>query len=235
MISDKAVLVIIPCFNEAKSILSVLDEVKEQGHPLSPLIVDDGSTDRTNAVVKSASLTLRLHTNLGIGGAVQTGIQYALEHQYSSCVQLDGDGQHLASEINSLIKRQNETGADIVIGSRFLEVHSFRSTGPRRLGIACLKWLITRITHVPITDPTSGFRLLNRKAIELFSREYPLDFPEPVSLVLAIKSGLSISEVGVRMRERTYGHSSISGLKTISYLIRVSFNILLVCLRRSFS
>ena len=187
------VLIVIPCYNEEASLPSLLPEllstVLPNGYQLEALIVNDCSKDNTSAVAKKYKATvIDLPVNLGIGGAVQTGIRYALEQGYDIAIQLDGDGQHPPKELPKLINYHLETGANIVIGSRFLEKEGFQSSFARRLGIKYFHWVNRLMTGLQIYDSTSGFRLFDRKAIELAAFNYPDEYPEPESLVVFSKA-----------------------------------------------
>jgi Glycosyltransferases involved in cell wall biogenesis len=219
---EERVLIIIPCFNEEASIENLLREIAQLGEGYDTLVVDDGSTDATYAKAAKLSSTIKLVRNLGIGGAVQTGIKFAAESGFDFCVQIDGDGQHPPSEISKLLRAHRESPCSLVIGSRYLFNDSFRSTAARRFGSKAIAWsLNTLFKSCKVTDPTSGMRLMDRRAIELFAESYPHDFPEPISLAWALRAGLRVSECGVKMRCRDSGTSSIRGLKPIAYMLRV--------------
>ena len=160
--------------------------------------------------------------NLGIGGAVQTGILYARENDFDLAIQLDGDGQHPPKELPKLINHHLETGANIVIGSRFLEKEGFQSSFARRMGIKYFHWVNRLMTGEQIYDSTSGFRLFDRKAIALASLSYPDEYPEPESLVVFSKAGLKIAEVPVVMAERQSGQSSIRSFGSLYYCFKVT-------------
>ena len=220
--SKPRVLLIIPCFNEQESIEHLLIEIASLKANYSTVVVDDGSKDSTYDKAVKLSPTIRLLQNLGIGGAVQTGIKYALNNGFDFCVQIDGDGQHPPSEISKLLSTYEKAPASIVIGSRYLLNDSFRSTLARRFGGKTIGWFLNKLfVGCDITDPTSGMRLMDRKAIEFFSISYPYDFPEPISLAWALRAGLTVKECGVQMRSRTNGQSSIVGWKPIAYMLRV--------------
>lgn len=227
------VLIIIPCYNEEKSIAEVIRSVRELGADFHPLVVDDGSVDRSFAIASALGPCLHLSSNLGIGGAVQAGIRYAKEHRYPLCAQIDGDGQHIASELLRLIEAMRQNAADLVVGSRYLVKKGFQSTFLRRLGAGIIARTLKLAFAVTVTDPTSGLRLMNRRCIDLFSRNYPYDYPEPVSLAMALSAGHKIAEVEAVMRERAQGVSSIGGLKTVGYMIRVISFILIARCKRS--
>ncbi|WP_101722953.1 glycosyltransferase family 2 protein [Eggerthella timonensis] len=221
------VLVVIPAYNEQESIVSVVNDVASAGYDY--VVVNDGSTDETLSICKAHGFNvLNLPQNLGIGGCVQAGHKYALLHGYDVDIQFDGDGQHDARCIPSLVELI-ESGSDLAIGSRFVEdTDGFRSTALRRLGIVWLSFWIKAFSGKRITDPTSGFRASSKTAMALFARNYPTDYPEPESIMLAIKSGLSVNEAPATMRERQGGKSSIGGLSSLYYMIKVSLAISIV-------
>jgi glycosyltransferase involved in cell wall biosynthesis len=161
-----------------------------------------------------------LSNNLGIGGAMQTGYKYAFYNDYDIAIQFDGDGQHIAEEISKLLNKIYE--ADIVIGSRYLEKKGFQSSGIRRFGIKFFTFLIMFLTGQRITDPTSGFRAANKRVIEIFAGNYPMDYPEPETICLLARNKFKVCETSVVMREREDGRSSITMLKSIYYMIKVS-------------
>jgi glycosyltransferase involved in cell wall biosynthesis len=197
-------------------------------------VIDDGSWDATCAVAAAHSPVARLPQNLGIGGAVQTGIKYAARQNFDFCVQIDGDGQHDPRAIETLLDAYRKHPANITIGSRFIDRSGFCSTRLRRAGIRLIVLALEALFHGGrITDPTSGMRLFDRAAIAFFAKSYPTDFPEPISLAWAMRAGLTVSEVPVEMRARETGVSSIDGLKSASYMIRVLGYILLARLVRS--
>lgn len=230
------VLMIIPAYNEGKSIVNtvkMLDNAKLKKHTLDYIVINDGSKDNTKEVCIENNINfIDLPNNLGIGGAVQTGYKYALYNDYDIAIQFDGDGQHDASYISFLVK-EIENGNDIVIGSRFVEeLSEFKSTFVRRIGINFLSWLIKVCTKKRIYDPTSGFRASNRKIIKEFATEYPIDYPEPDTIVTIIKKGYKVSEIPVKMNERKEGVSSLNVniFKPIYYMIKVSIAIIISAL-----
>lgn len=222
------VLVIIPAYNEQDCILQTVHTIEECGYDY--VVVNDGSKDATLSICRDNGINvLDLPQNLGIGGAVQAGHKYAQRFGYDIDVQVDGDGQHDPSYIPALVSLIQQ-GADLAIGSRFLEVtDGFQSTFMRRVGIKWLSWWIKLFTGKVVTDPTSGFRACNRRAIELFCKSYPDDYPEPESISLAMKLGLDVREASVQMLERQGGTSSIGGFSSIYYMIKVSLAIWLTC------
>lgn len=222
------VLVIIPAYNEQDCILSTVEKIKSCGYDY--VVVNDGSGDATLEICRNNGVNvLDLPQNLGIGGAVQAGHKYAQRYGYDVDVQVDGDGQHDPSYIPRLVELI-EGGADLAIGSRFLEkTEGFQSTFMRRVGITWLSFWIKLFTGKRVTDPTSGFRACGKRAIDLFCKNYPMDYPEPDSIAHAIRSGLSVREASVSMLERQGGRSSIGGLSSVYYMIKVSLAIWITC------
>lgn len=215
------ILIIIPAYNEEKSILNVVNDIKSCGVVCDYLIVNDCSTDGTARICEENNLNfVSLSNNLGIGGAMQTGYKYAYENGYDVAMQFDGDGQHIASEIPKVLNLIE--AADIVIGSRYLEKKGFQSSQMRRFGIKFFTFLIKTLTGQKITDPTSGFRAVYGRVIEIFAKDYPTDYPEPETICLLARNKFKILETGVVMKERESGASSITFIKSIYYMIKVS-------------
>lgn len=221
-------LIIIPAYNEEKNILKTVKTLVETNNKVDYVVINDGSKDKTRQVCIDNDINfVDLPNNLGIGGAVQTGYKYAKKYGYDVAIQFDGDGQHDASYIDDLVE-QIEKGADLVIGSRFVkELSEFKSTKIRRIGINFLSGLIKLCTGKRICDPTSGFRAANISVINEFVKNYPIDYPEPDTIVSIIKKGYKVKEIPVKMKERENGKSSISPLKSIYYMIKVSISIIM--------
>lgn len=226
LMANSKVLVIIPAFNEADCIVETVNQVISAGYDY--IVINDGSHDNTLDICRSHGFNvLDLPQNLGIGGAVQAGHKYAKTFGYDIDIQFDGDGQHDASFLPQLVSAI-ESGADIAIGSRFLEkTDGFQSTHLRRLGKTWLSGVLRATTGLSITDPTSGFRACGGGAIDLFCRYYPIDYPEPESIAVAKKAGLVIREIPVSMHERKGGVSSIGAISSIYYMIKVSLAIVI--------
>ena len=226
-------IVIIPAYNEEKSIVKTVQDICEHAPEFDYIIINDCSTDHTLDICRENQLhVLNLPINLGIGGAVQTGFLYAYTNGYDYAVQFDGDGQHDARYLQRMRDYLEEQKADMLIGSRFLEKEGFQSTGMRRFGIRYFSVLIKLLTGVTITDPTSGMRMINRDIIALYSESYPKDYPEPESVVSIINRGKKVLEYPVEMRKRMEGTSSISPLKSVYYMIKVTLAILIEMLRK---
>lgn len=224
------ILIILPCFNEEKSIGTILQQIKIIRIPetiITALAVNDASTDNTlNEIKKYSSVYIDLPQNLGIGGAVQSGLKYAYENNFDIAVQIDGDGQHPPSELFKVISPIIQNKADVSIGSRFIDKEGFQSSFLRRIGISFLSSLIKLRSNQTILDCTSGYRAFNKKAIELSASYYPKKYPEPESTLYFIKKGLRVKETPVIMEARDGGVSSISGWRGIYYMLKVSMAIL---------
>lgn len=220
-------LVIIPAYNEEGSIIRTVADIRENAPDFDYIIINDCSTDRTKYICHDNNLNyLDLPVNLGIGGAVQTGYLYAARNNYDVAIQFDGDGQHSATYLESMASHI-EAGSSMVIGSRFIEKEGFQSSSLRRLGIKYFTVLIKLLTGKTITDPTSGMRMVNKELINFFSKNYPKDYPEPESVVTILKKKYLVKEVPVIMNERTEGVSSISLIKSVYYMIKVSLAMLI--------
>lgn len=226
------VLIIIPAYNEQEALGGLLTEIRgleNVGAELETVVVDDGSADRTAEVAHAGGArVLELCGNLGIGGAVQSGLRLAAREKFDFAVQIDGDGQHPPSELARLIEAAKALPVpDLVVGTRYKDKANFRSTLLRRLGSGWLKLVLRVVARVHVSDPTSGFRLYGPRALALFDETYPYDFPEPESLAVARANGLVISETPVTMRERQGGSSSIAGFSTLYYMLKVTLAIVL--------
>jgi glycosyltransferase involved in cell wall biosynthesis len=230
------VLAIVPAFNEERSLPAVVAGLRRSAPGVDVCVIDDGSTDGTGAVARSLGATvLSLPINLGIGGAVQAGYRWALRHGYDVAVQVDGDGQHDAGFLPTLVDEVASGRADLAVGSRFAGPRvkgAFRSTWSRRLGIRYLSAALRLRCGARVLDPTSGFRAAGRRAIELFARSYPPDYPEPESIAVAARAGLTVVEVPVRMTERLHGESSIGLGRSFYYLVKVSIALVLLPTRQ---
>lgn len=226
---DEKVLIVIPAYNEAESIERVVDNIKDNYPQYDYVVINDGSTDRTEEIcIKRGYNLISLPLNLGIGGAVQAGYKYALKRNYDIVIQIDGDGQHDIAYAADLIHPIIDGNADITIGSRFISKEGFQSTVTRRMGILLLSKLIFCTCFVKIRDVTSGFRAVNRRFIGIYAANYPGDYPEPEAIVAAIMHRGTIKEVPVVMQERENGSSSINFKRSIYYMIKVTLAIL-VC------
>ena len=228
------ILIIVPAFNEEGNIHGVIKKIREASSEYDIVVINDCSTDRTESTAKSLGVeVISLPINLGIGSTVQTGFKYAFQNKYDIAVQVDGDGQHNPAHINALIEPIKQNEADVVIGSRYIKKKGFQSFFLRRLGIRIFKFLNNILLRQNITDSTSGFRAYNAKSIELLKDNYPSDFPEPEAIVMLKKRKFRMREVPVEMEVRDKGVSSITGIKSIYYMIKVTIAIFIEYLRRS--
>ena len=226
-------LVIIPAYNESASIVNTVNDIKTNAPDFDYVVINDHSKDNTLQICKDAGLNvIDLPLNLGIGGAVQTGYLYACQNGYDIAVQFDGDGQHDAKYLNEMAETLVKEQADMVIGSRFIEKEGFQSSFTRRLGIRYFTFLIKILTGQKITDPTSGYRMCNRKIIELFAGNYPKDYPEPETTTWILRKKLKVLEIPVIMRAREEGVSSISLKKSFYYMFKVTMAIIIERTRR---
>jgi glycosyltransferase involved in cell wall biosynthesis len=216
-------LAVVPAYNEAATVGGVVQALLDHCPNFDVLVVDDGSTDATAACAADAGARVLKHPfNLGIGGAVQSGFQYAREHDYDFLVQVDGDGQHEAEEVRTLIDAMDaDPSIDMVCGSRFLQDGKYPAPVSRRTGIHIFAFLLSRIVGQRVSDPTSGFRLYNRRAIALFARDYPHDYPEVEAVLMCHFHELRMTEVPVHMSLRRGGVSSISSGKSVLYMSKV--------------
>jgi glycosyltransferase involved in cell wall biosynthesis len=229
-------LAIVPAFNEADSVVPTVAAIHQSVPEFDVLVVDDGSTDATaERAAKAGATVLRMPFNLGIGGAMQGGYMYALEHGYDVAVQVDGDGQHDPRHIADLLDRlQEDAELNMVTGSRFLAQsgHGFQSSAARRAGIRIFSTVVSLITRQRVTDPTSGFRMTNRRGIELFARDYPHDYPEVEAILLMHAHRLRSCEIPVVMRPRLTGASAISSTQSVYYMVKVLLAVFVGLFRR---
>ena len=226
-------IIIIPAYNEQLNIEKTIRDIRENAPGFDYVVIDDCSVDETRKICEANGIkVISLPVNLGIGGAVQTGYIYAKESGYDLAVQFDGDGQHNARYLKIMSEAMIEHSADMVIGSRFIENKGFQSSRTRRMGIAFLGLLIRVLTGRKITDPTSGMRMINRELIDLFSEEYPKDYPEPESVVQILAKKKTVVEIPVIMNGRSGGSSSISAIDSIYYMIKVTIAILIARIRK---
>jgi glycosyltransferase involved in cell wall biosynthesis len=217
-------LAVVPAYNEARTVGGVVRSLREHAPHFDVLVVDDGSTDRTADLARRAGArVLRLPFNLGIGGAVQAGFVFAQENGYSFLVQVDADGQHDPLEIRRLEEAmESDTQVDMVCGSRFL-TSDYRYPAPvsRRTGIHIFAYILSRVVGQRVSDPTSGFRLYNRRAIDLFAGDYPHDYPEVEAVLMVHFHRLRMREIPVRMYLRGGGVSTITSGKSVYYMVKV--------------
>lgn len=229
---------IIPAYNEEENICKTIQEIElyknECDFDLDYIVINDGSTDHTYDIcLKNSIHCINLVQNLGIGGAVQTGYIYAKRKNYDIAVQFDGDGQHDIRSLKAILKPIWDGKANFTIGSRFIKkTDGFQSTFMRRVGIKWLSSLIYFLSGKRIYDVTSGYRAADYRAISLLAKEYPIDYPEPESIMYLLKNGLVITEVSANMFEREGGVSSIYSWKAVYYMLKVSLAVICAKLQR---
>jgi len=227
------ILVIIPAYNEEKSIGKVIEEVKENAPEADIVVINDGSTDNTANVARRVGVKVISHPiNLGAGAAIQTGYKYALRFPYRIIVQLDADGQHLPTYIHSLANVLKNNSADVVIGSRFLSNQKYNGSRIRKLGMKIFSVVTSFILRQKITDTSSGFRALKRGVVDFFAHiDYPSDYQDADLIILTHSAGFRIKEVSVTMNEREGGKSALAGTKLIYYGFKMLLSIMVTLLR----
>jgi glycosyltransferase involved in cell wall biosynthesis len=229
------ILVIIPALNEEERIATVVQQVKEQVPEAEILVVNDGSSDQTAQKALAYGAKVLSHPfNLGYGVALQTGYKYALKNGFDYLLQMDGDGQHDPRYLRALLKEVEGGEVDVAIGSRFLGVGEYHVPLLRRMGMLLFGFLASRLNGQRITDPTSGYQALGRRAIEFYTRDaFPGDYPDADVLVMLHRAGLRMREVRVAMRPNANGRSMHSGLKPLYYIYKMLLSIILNLLRKN--
>ena len=218
-------LIVIPAYNEEENIVRVVDDLTCRFPQYDYVVVNDGSRDKTAALCRAHGYRLiDLPVNLGLAGAFQTGLRYAADNGYDCAMQLDADGQHRPEYIPAMLE-ELEDGADIVIGSRFLTVKKPKTL--RMVGSYIISWSIRQATGRAICDPTSGMRLFNRAMVEEFAQNLNYG-PEPDTISYLIKNGAAVKEVQVEMGERIAGHSYLTMMKSVQYMVKMAISILLI-------
>lgn len=226
------ILIVMPAWNESGSVAEIVREVATAVPSARILVVDDGSSDATAELARTAGATVaQLPYNLGVGGAMRTGFRYAQSEGFDAVVQVDADGQHDPSEITRLVERLGE--ADLVLGARFAGAGDYRVTGPRHWAMAVLSRMLSAVAGTQLNDTTSGFRASGPRAIALFARHYPAEYLGDTieALVIAARSGLRIEQVPVAMRPRQAGTPSHNPFKAAAYLARAFLALIFAMLR----
>ena len=230
---SEQMLVLIPCFNEQGRVGEVIRSVKNILPSAAIVVIDDASTDNSAEEASKAGAVVLTHgTNLGYGGALETGYLYAINKGYETVVQMDGDGQHPADQLPKLMAPAADDNPDIVIGSRYPEKTSNPSISIlRKTGHKLISLIIFMLTGLRLSDPTSGFQMLNKRALKFFSSGvFPCDYPDSDVILMARMAGLRIREVPVEMRTRASGKSMHSGLEPFYYAIKMSLAMFIVLL-----
>lgn len=218
----ESLLVIVPALNEEAAVGQVVRSIRAVLPGVPVLVIDDCSVDSTVAVARAAGArVLALPHHLGLGGCVQAGYKLAYELGYQYVIRVDGDGQHDPRDIPRVYEALRETGCEMVIGSRFVEENGSRSGPVRSLGIRFFRAVLRPILGKPVRDPTSGFVGVNRAALQVFSKSFPLEYPEIEALVVLQRKAFRFAEVPCKMRPRMGGRSSITALRSIYYIFHV--------------
>lgn len=233
---EPSCLIIMPAWNEEEVVGSTIRELQATmpGHDL--LVVDDGSTDATSRVARAAGANvLQLPYNMGVGGAMRAGYKYAQRLDYDRAIQVDADGQHDPRDIERVLA--GLAHADISIGARFAERGTYKASGPRKWAMDLLAAMFSRVAHTRLTDVTSGFRAGNRRAIAQYCRYFPAEYLGDTidSLAMALRAGLTVTQVPVEMRERQAGTPSNNPWKSAIYLVRSLFSFMLSMTRKRVS
>jgi glycosyltransferase involved in cell wall biosynthesis len=235
---DNKTLVIIPVYNEYENIKKVIEEIRQELPDVDILIIDDGSIDNSQYLLRNLKNVISLvHPfNIGYALALKTGFKYAIEHEYQYIIQFDGDGQHIASEAHKLLNTIRELQSDIVIGSRFMEKSGYRHSFLRRMGTRIFRSLIKSTCNKEIFDPTSGFQVLNRSVFTHYARmPYFPQFPDANLIVEMILSGFVVHEVPVKMRNRFNGKGMHDGIfSSMNYMVLIIYNIIIILTKHQF-
>ena len=229
------ILVVIPALNEEERIATVVQQVMEQVPEAQIVVVNDGSSDRTAQEALAYGAKVLSHPfNMGYGVALQTGYKYALKNDFDFLLQMDGDGQHDPRYLRALLKEVEVGEVDVAIGSRFLGVGEYHVPWLRRIGMLLFGFVASRLNGQRITDPTSGYQALGRRAIEFYTHDsFPGDYPDADVLVMLHRAGLLMREMPVRMRPNSNGHSMHSGLKPLYYTYKMLISIILNLFRKN--
>jgi glycosyltransferase involved in cell wall biosynthesis len=217
-----ALLIVVPAFNEEEAIGQVVREIRATAPGVPVLVIDDCSVDGTAALARAAGAeVLPLPHHLGLGGAVQAGYKLAFELGYEYVIRMDGDGQHDPRFIPKILEALRTSSCQMVIGSRYLDGGAEHTSFARGLGIRFFRLVLRPILGREVRDPTSGFVGVNREALQVFSRSFPLEYPEIETLVVLQRKAFRFVEVPCRMRQRLAGRSTITALRSLYYIAHV--------------
>jgi glycosyltransferase involved in cell wall biosynthesis len=227
-------LIFVPAYNEESNIGKTLQSIIVNKFPADLLVIDDGSADNTAQVARNFGASVLSHPiNLGYGAAIQTGYKYAVKKEYKYVIHLDADGQHEPNSIHLFLEEMKKQDGDILVGSRFLNNQEYKTSYTRLIGIKLFAFIASKMMKQKVTDPTSGYQMLNRAAFEFFSQEiYPVDYPDVDVIVMAHKAGFRVREIPVTMYSRSEGISMHSGLKPFYYVFKMFLSLLVTLLRK---
>lgn len=227
------ILAILPAFNEEASLRQLAGAIDESLPGIDVLVVNDGSSDATSALARSLGFAvLDMPHNVGVGCAMQAGFQYAVSRGYDAVLRMDADGQHPPKAAAALFRRRAETGADIIVGSRYLNENCKASTVWRGLGSRLLAWFLGTICRTRVTDPTSGFWLVSSPLLDYFARDFPTDYPEPEAIALLHRLGYTFAEAPAAFRSRKHGRSSIGSIDAMYFMVKVGLALAVDRVRR---
>lgn len=230
--TGERILILIPAYNEEGSIGTVVREVREVLGPVDILVVDDSSEDQTALLARAAgAMLVSVPHHLGLGGVVQAGYRLAYEYGYDYVVRLDGDGQMDPRDVPRLLAALRSEGVQMVIGSRYMEKGSLYTSWIREMGIRFFRVILRPILGKSVRDPTSGFVGVNREALQVFSRSFPLEYPEIEALVVLRRKAFRFAEVPCRVRPRKAGRSTITPAKSLYYIVHVLLGVLVNILK----
>ncbi|MCX6135456.1 MAG: glycosyltransferase family 2 protein [Ignavibacteriales bacterium] len=234
MVSEQDILVLIPAFNEQDRIGAVIVDARREMPKAKVLVVDDGSSDNTADVSRSAGAQVVSHPfNLGVGGALQTGYKFAVQRGFRYVIQLDGDGQHSPAFLRTFLSQLNETEADLIIGSRFIRGYSVKGGFFRTAGNALFAKLLSALIRERLTDPTSGYRALKATVLQFCVQDtYGFDYPDADFLLTLHRAGFKMEEIPIEVAPRSGGMSQHSGLAPIYYMIKMFLSIFIILLRK---
>jgi glycosyltransferase involved in cell wall biosynthesis len=218
----ESLLILIPCFNEEGAVANVISDIRRVLPRVPVLVVDDASGDATTTAARRAGAhVLALPHHLGLGGCVQAGYKLAFELGFAYVIRVDGDGQHSAEDIPRVFQMLRTSGCQMVIGSRYMDGNREYTSTLRGFGISLFRAVLRPILGKPVNDPTSGFVGVNYEALALFSKSFPLEYPEIEALVVLQRKAFRFEEVPCTVRPRQAGRSSITAIKSIYYIIHV--------------
>ncbi|MBM3785305.1 MAG: glycosyltransferase family 2 protein [Acidobacteria bacterium] len=227
-----SLLLLIPAYNEEGAVASVIEEIQRYHSDLPILVLDDCSADGTRSeAIRAGAEVITVPHHLGLGGCVQAGYRLAYDLGFDYVIRLDGDGQHDPRYISLLYETLKTSGVQMVIGSRYVDGSGEYTSAIRGLGVVFFRWFLSLILSKRVHDPTSGFVGVNRQALEVFARSFPLEYPEIEALVVLKRLLFQFEEVPVKMRKRMAGRSTITPIRSLYYVLHVLLGVLVNILK----